>query len=360
MLIKEGDKIEKGQTVALLDSEGAENVMTDLEDEMEAQRLLRDCYLRVSTENPEITANSVTRFGSSYMSKISERHCEEAKSEFRKMTRVYQEKKALIEQRLKYSNDQKALLLSMARDQSRATEELEAIASRVIEIGLKTVSYEEAISALRIDHEENLGRYRLEKMSRVSELTETIRRLQYHITIMQKIIVAPRLYAPKDGVAASVRFFRPETKPVDEEITVFQIDSNKPKTFNASFVLKESDARKNLVGSEVQMTPLGVSPGRLPLRGKVIGYAPIPDQDIEQNSDPMVRAIVDLSPDSSARLKEKSSGIALHDTKTATSLVVQQSPTPLGEILISRTIHKEKYQPLLEIGQSIGSISGLF
>lgn len=316
ILVNRGDKVRRGQTIALLDVAAMERQKTRIEETIFEAMLVRDCLVSYSSE-PLVTPDSddAKKRGNFLVEKqhSAPSECTVFVKGIQAGSIELQDRKAVLENEVSLLDHYLRLVTEKHQNETRAEGKNRA---------LKAVSLDLARNRVKrklIDLEREIARFEQNATQKALEMVEAsnerIAENQDRLTMVSYHLKKPRIVAPATGKVLRIRP-TPRELLVQAATDIVEIRSADHRGYHAQFEVPEHLASGLTPGTHVAMRFLGAGFSAPNVTGEIT--------DLENAPNGNVLAHIGLDPESVAWLDSPNTGIALRGRSTATRVLARK------------------------------------
>ncbi len=315
----EGDQIDAGQTLAVLDQEQMEGQLATFQANLAAVVTLRQC-LMTTKRDVEMQREYPAPSGDGAVARAL-RECWHFKTSFDHQRELLQaELELLTEQRDLLRKRTKLSAISHTEADVFALQDLIATSFAGTKIDEEILAKKTALDELELEYEANT-------IERLQGLDVQIEGLKEQIRATHRAIDLPRITAEGAGILRRLRQVQPGFV-TQEEVVLAQIQPSQEDGFAVAFHVPFEQADRFFVGIPVQLSLLGWRGKSMSLTGSVIGFLSPQTQSPE-----FLEVEVALSPESRELLSAALDRLALSDRKTASRVTVRIAGHKIGNSL---------------------------
>lgn len=313
--------VERGQTIATLDTEAMERRIEEITAELLHDDMLRECLL--SEEVPETAYFIDLPELAQTRARLARQECQTfLDQKLAVLEKLETEKTLKIEERKLIDNYIAVLSSGMRRDM--LPEKREEDSRQALALALLRNKLDREIANLGFEAGKDGADWQRTRLERIKTLGDQIRikaDLKRH---MQGLLKRPRLQAPESGLVVQVRRV-PGKSAMPEDVDLVVLRPEDGAGYRADFEVPHHRLDQIDVGSKVKMTMLGMLDGGPVLRGTVSA--------LNTTDQPSVRATIQLDPESVSQLDDPNIGIALRGLGTASMIHVQKTDQDTMDVL---------------------------
>lgn len=321
VLVERNEVVRKGQTLITLDTEAMATRLRLLDEDLRQDRLLQHCLLSdpdalnlssvLDSDPPQETETPPVETGLSLTLETCATHHQQAQAvelELQETLAVLDEEKSLIEQYIR--------LLTAPRSEKLPSEEEEKIARQALAFALARNQLDAQRVALHQKARTALADLQATRVRRAQEIAERLQAGEALRAQLQAHLAVPRLQAPESGQVVRVRHL-PSGTEIHEETEILEVRPKKTRGYAAHFTIPPEHLEGLEQGAEVRLQLYGM-PGQ---RGLLRGAIDAVSLDVAGRP----QASVVLDEDSTTKLDDPRTGIALRGPGTASVIYVRRS-----------------------------------
>lgn len=321
VLVEPGEHVRKGQTVALLDQALIGSRLAQVEREIRAAGVLRECLL--SDGDYEVREHLFEQADDELQLLVREavEECNTLGREFERQLQRIEDVLVVVRRRQDLLEQRKTIVLLHVEDTTDRAHTALEVALEQNQLIERERQLEHELQAVHTARDQGF-------VARRKEAAQSAASLMHLKAVLTRFHEAPRLIAPQQGEVSRVRPLLAGT-PYNDAEELVELHDERIDAFEAQFEVTLTQSRNLSEGMQVSLTLLGYPEDGPVLKGVISALEAAPDQVGE----PTVQAKISLEQDSLSRLADPAGGIALKGRSTASAIHVALSKRNLSDAI---------------------------